>query len=392
MKYNFDAMQNRLGSDSIKWEKQLKFGTQSGLLPFWIADTDFAALPEAVEAMKQRLEHPVFGYTFTGNRTVETVQKWYERRHQVKLGIEAFLPAQGVVTAIWFSLRGFTKPGDKVLVFTPVYDPFFAVIGNQGREQVDCPLIYENGTYRINWEDLEDKLKQGVSAMIFCNPHNPVGRVWSPEDVEKIVLLCKKYSVWLLSDEIHGDVVLYGNHYTSAARFAGVYDKMIVYTAISKTFNMAGLHSSCCLIPNQEGKQLQDKTAREAWVMGPNCMANAAIEACYTYGDQWVDEQNEYLTGNADFVMDYLGEHAPEVGVVKPEGTYLMWLDFGKLHLTGDEIMKKLAANYGLAVGSGTGYRGNGESFMRFNIGCPRAVLEQGLEKIVQFVTDEKGV
>lgn len=391
MKYSFDEPQNRLGSDSIKWEKQLKFGCQSGLLPYWIADTDFATLPEAVEAMKQRVEHPLFGYTFTGSRTLKTVQEWYERRHQVKLGLEAFLPAQGVVTSIWFSLRGFTKPGDKVLVFTPVYDPFFVVINNQGREQVDCPLTYENGSYQINWEDLEEKLKQGISAMIFCNPHNPVGRVWTAEEVEKVVLLCKKYSVLLLSDEIHGDVVLYGNRYTSAARFSDIYDRMIVYTAISKTFNMAGLESSCCLIPNQELKDKQGQSMRDAWIMGPNALANRAIEACYTYGDQWVDEQNEYLTGNSDLVIQYLGEHAPEIGVVKPEGTYLMWLDFGTFHLTSNDIMKKLAADYGIAVGSGSCYGGNAEGFMRLNIGCPRSVLRQGLEKIAQFAADEKG-
>lgn len=392
MKYDFDAVYDRMGSDSIKWEKQLKFGVPNGLLPFWIADTDFATIPEAVEAMKQRIEHPLFGYTFTGARTLETVQKWYARRHQVELPLDAFLPSLGVVTAIWFSIRALTKPGDKVLVFTPVYDPFFAVIKNQDRQVVDCPLIYENQTYRIDWENLERQLQEGVAAMILCNPHNPVGKVWSAEDVERIVLLCRKYSVYLLSDEIHGDVVLYGNHYTSAARYADLYDQMIVYTAISKTFNMAGLHSSCMLIPNQELKQLQDKTMREAWLMGPNAIANGAIEACYTYGDEWVDAQNAYLTDNAELVIRYLKEHAPMIDVVKPEGTYLMWLDFGRLGLSSAEICDHLVKEYGLAIGSGAGYGDNAEGFMRFNIGCPRSVLMQGLEKIAQFANSVKGV
>ena len=158
MKYDFNKVQDRIGSDSIKWEKQLKFGTKTGLLPFWIADTDFATLPEAVEAMKKRLEHPVFGYTTTGERTLETVRGWYKRRHQVDLPVSAFSPSEGVVTSIWFSIRGFTQPGDGVLVFTPVYDPFFAVINNQGRKQVDCPLVYSEGRYTIDWEDLEKKL------------------------------------------------------------------------------------------------------------------------------------------------------------------------------------------------------------------------------------------
>ena len=393
MKYDFNKVQDRIGSDSIKWEKQLKFGTKTGLLPFWIAETDFATLPEAVEAMKKRLEHPVFGYTTTGERTLETVRGWYKRRHQVDLPVSAFSPSEGVVTSIWFSIRGFTQPGDGVLVFTPVYDPFFAVINNQGRKQVDCPLVYSEGRYTIDWEDLEKKLAGGdVKAMIFCNPHNPVGRVWTEDEVRNIVELCKKYSVWLFSDEIHGDVVLYGHQYTSAARFADVYDHMLVYTAISKTFNMAGLHSSCTIIPNPEYKKIQEDTLRQAWLMSPNCMANSAIEACYTYGDEWVDEQNAYLTENAEFVTSYLKEHAPQIKPVKPEGTYLMWLDCSELSMTSEEIVKILASEYKMAVGGGAGYQGNGEYFLRFNIGCPRETLEKGMEILAQFVADKKGV
>ncbi len=391
MTYDFDKPYDRMGSDSIKWEKQLKFGVMSGLLPFWIADTDFATLPEAVKAMKQRLEHPLFGYTFTGNRTLETVRDWYLRRHQVELPIEAFLPSQGVVTAIWFTIRALTRPGDRVLVFTPVYDPFFAVIRNQDRVVEDCPMLYENQTYRMDWELLERQLSQGVSAMIFCNPHNPVGRVWTREEVERIVTLCKQYHVPLLSDEVHGDVVLYGNRYTSAAKFADVYDNMIVYTAISKTFNMAGLHSSCLLVPKPELKQLLDKTLREAWIMGPNAMANSAIEACYTFGDQWVDQMNDYLTGNADLVLRYLAEYAPGIRPVKPEGTYLMWLDCRALEKDSDQITACLAKEYGLAVGSGAGYGASAEGFLRLNIGCPRPLLKEGLERIARFAAEEKG-
>ncbi|MCD8221274.1 MAG: PatB family C-S lyase [Clostridiales bacterium] len=391
MKYNFDEVQNRMGSDSIKWEKQLKFGAQSGLLPFWIADTDFATLPEAVEAMKKRVEHPLYGYTFSTSRTRETVRKWYERRHQVKLPPDAFVIANGVVTDLWFTIRALTKPGDPILVLTPVYDPFFAVIRNQDRVEVDCPLCYEDGRYEIDWEALENKLQGGVRAMIFCNPHNPVGRVWTEEDVYRIVDLCKKYSVYLLSDEVHGDIVLYGGHYTSAARFADHYDSMIVYTAISKTFNMAGLESSCCLIPNQEVRKSLETAMKQAWLlMGTSVLTAPAIEACYTYGDQWVDELNAYLTENAEYVIHYLQEHAPQIRAVKPEGTYLMWLDCSGMGMTSGEIVKELAQNYQLAVGDGAGYGGGSENFLRFNIGCPRATLRQGLERLAKFAADKR--
>lgn len=385
MNYNFDTVHDRMGSDCLKWEKQVKFGTPSGLLPFWIADTDFATLPQAVEAMKQRLEHPLFGYTFTGSRTLEAVQGWYARRHGVELPIEAFMPSLGVVTAMWFSIRALTRPGDQVLLFSPVYDPFFAIIKNQDRTLADCRLSYENGRYDIDWDDFEAKLRDGVKAVLFCNPANPVGRVWSAEDVERVVRLCKQYGAYLLSDEVHGDIVLYGNRYTSAAKYKDIYDQMIVYTAISKPFNLAGLHSSCMLIPNPELKQLQDKTMREAWLMGPNPLANGAIEACYTYGDEYVDQLCRYVTESADLVIDYLGRNAPQIDVVKPESTYLLWLDCRKLGLTSQEMTDRLVKEEGLAIGSGAGYGGNAEGFLRFNIGCPRATLTQGLEKIARF-------
>lgn len=391
MKYDFDEVHDRMGSDSIKWEKQLKFGVPCGLLPFWIADTDFATVPEAVEAMKKRLEHPLFGYTFTGKRTLETVRSWYETHHQVKLPVESFMPSVGVVTALWFTIRAFTEPGDGILVFTPVYDPFFAVIKNQGRTVVGCPLKHENKTYEIDWELLKEKLEGGVKAMIFCNPHNPVGRVWPREDVERLVQLCRQYSVLLLSDEVHGDVVFPGYSYTSAARFADEYREMIIYTAISKPFNMAGLQSSCLLFPNPELKEVLDGAMKAAWIMGPNAMANCAIEACYTYGDEWLTQMNAYVAENAEFVRKYLAEYAPEIEVTDSQGTYLMWLDFTKCGMTSNEITEKLAREYATAVGSGSGYGPDAEGFIRFNIGCPRSVLKQGLDNIIQFLKDKRG-
>jgi len=383
--YDFDQVHDRMGSDCLKWEKQLKFGQASGLIPFWIADTDFATLPEAMQAMHKRVDHALFGYSFAAAHTYQAVADWYERRHGVKLPISAYSAAHGVVTSMWFTLRAFTKEGDKVLVFTPVYDPFFAIIGNQGREKVDCPLTYENNAYSINWADLEQKLASGVKAMIFCNPHNPTGNVWSAEEVRRMVLLCKQYNVLLMSDEIHGDVVLYGNKYTSAAKFADEYDRMIVYTAISKTFNMAGLESSCNIIPNPEIKAQQEACLRQAWLMSPNCISTAAIDACYTYGDQYVDELNAYLSNSADYVMEYLEKNAPGIKAVKPQGTYLMWLDCSALGKSGTEVTAALVKNYGVAVGDGSVY-GNAEHFIRFNIGCPRRTLEKGLEAMAKYV------
>lgn len=389
MKYNFDQVIDRMGTDSIKWEKQTKFGKPSGgLLPFWIADTDFATLPEAVDAMKLRMQHPLFGYTTTTEKTLRAVQGWYQRRHDVSLPIEAFSASEGVVTSIWFSIRAFTKPGDGVLVFTPVYDPFFHAIETQDRRRIECPLMYKEEHYQIDWTLFETELKQGVKAVIFCNPHNPVSRIWTSEEVERLVTLCKAYDVWLLSDEVHGDIELYDYKYVSVLKYKDLYDKMLVYTAISKTFNMAGLHSSCTIAPNPEYRKAQENCLKEAWLMSPNALANSAIEACYTYGDQWVDELNAYLTQNAEYLLNYCHEKIPSVHPVKPEGTYLMWLDISRLPVNSDTAVRILADQYGIAVGGGACYSGNGEHFLRFNIGCPRVTLQKGLEQLGKFVRE----
>ena len=386
--YDFDQVQNRIGTGSVKWDKQNSFGVESGLLPFWIADTDFASLPEILAAVRKRCDHPVIGYSDYDETCLAAIQGWYRRRHDLEVPLSFLLPAGGVVTSLRFSIQALTGPGDKVLVFTPVYDPFFAIIRNTGRVLADSRMKYEDQRYTIDWEDFETQLKAGVKAVIFCNPHNPVGRVWSRAELQQVADLCRQYDVYLLSDEIHGDITLYGNRYTSMAVFPEVHHKLIVYTAISKTFNMAGLISSCMIIPDQQLKDRIEGTLAEAWIFGPTALAFPAIEAAYTYGDQWVDEQNCYLTGNADTVMAFIGNEMPEVTFVKPEGTFLMWLDFGCMGMTSKEITGVLAKQYGLALGDGAHYGEQADGFMRFNIGTDRKTLKTGLKKLKEFYDD----
>ena len=382
MKYDFNKVQDRIGSDSIKWEKQLKFGTKTGLLPFWIADTDFATLPEAVEAMKKRLEHPVFGYTTTGERTLETVRGWYKRRHQVDLPVSAFSPSEGVVTSIWFSIRGFTQPGDGVLVFTPVYDPFFAVINNQGRKQVDCPLVYSEGRYTIDWEDLEKKLSGGdVKAMIFCNPHNPVGRVWTKEELIKVAEICKKNNTILVGDEIHGDIV-YGEHkHTPLFSLSDdLTDNIVVMGSPSKTFNLACFYSAYVVIKN---KALRDQynVVYDDFHFDYNYLGIEALMACYNECDYYVDQQNEYFWKNIGVVRDFLAENMPEVKMIEPEGTYLLWIDFSAWNMEQDDLMNAFA-EAGVRLNSGTNYGECGKGYVRLNVATQTAVLKKGLECI----------
>ena len=390
----FDEVFERRGHDATKWDYPLFVKDNKDIVPMWVADMDFRTPDCIVDAMAKRLEHHAFGYFKIPQAYFDGIAKWQKERY----GVDGVTADQvdyqnGVLGGVSSFVEAYSLPGDWILLNDTCYTGFQSTIANRGRNIVYSPVKETADGWALDIEDMEKKIiEKKPPIMIFCNPHNPVGRVWTEDEVRKIVELCKKYSVWLFSDEIHGDVVLYGHQYTSAARFADVYDHMLVYTAISKTFNMAGLHSSCTIIPNPEYKKIQEDTLRQAWLMSPNCMANSAIEACYTYGDEWVDEQNAYLTENAEFVTSYLKEHAPQIKPVKPEGTYLMWLDCSELSMTSEEIVKILASEYKMAVGGGAGYQGNGEYFLRFNIGCPRETLEKGMEILAQFVADKKGV
>ena len=386
--FDFDTPIDRRGTTSIKWNVLDGFKPHEDMLPYWIADTDFATVPEVVEALRKRLEHPVFGYSDPLPSTYKAVQGWWERRHHFSPDTEWMFFTTGVVTGINFSLLALTKPKDKVLTFTPVYDPFFAAVENTGRTLVECPLHHEDNYYTIDWERFESELKGGVRAVIFCNPHNPVGRVWTQEELHRVCELCVRYDVWLLCDEIHADYGL-TRPYTPAGRFEFAHDKMVIYTAISKTFNLAGLVCACIMVPN---KEVRDKVRNEfdsRWMFGPSDLSYTAIEAAYTHGDAWMDSVCEYLRGNVKLVCDYMTENMPLVGVTRHEGTFLMWLDMTKLGISSEELTDILSGKYGVALGNGARYGSEADGFMRFNIGCPRSILQKGLERMREFYRDQ---
>lgn len=379
--YDFDKVVDRRGTSSIKWNVQYDFGQKDGLLPFWIADTDFAAEPKILEAMKKRLDHPIIGYADPWDSVYTAIQGWWDRRHGWKPETEWLYISSGVVTSIYFNLKMLIPEGEKVLVFSPVYDPFFAAIQNSGHELVECAMDHEDNYYTINYERFEEELKNGVKAVIMCNPHNPVGRVWSEAELEKLVNLCVKYDVYLLSDEVHCDYA-YARKYTPMGKFEQIYDKLIVYTAISKSFNMAGMVSSCLMIPNVELKKKVIADFESRWMFGPCDLAFNAMEAAYTYGDEWMNEAAAYVKANAEYATEFIKERMPKVQVTKQEGTFLMWLDMNCYGLTSTEITEILAKEYGIALGNGSHYGKGSEGFMRFNIGCARETLKQGLEQM----------
>jgi cysteine-S-conjugate beta-lyase len=390
--YNFDKIVNRLGTGSVKWDIHEMFGVPNGLLPFWIADTDFETLPEIIQAINKRCEHPLFGYTAPKKECLEAVRDWQGRRHNWDIDISSIVPSSGVVTAISFAIQALTNPGDRILIFSPVYDPFFKVIKNTNRQLVDLHLKKNGNTFDIDFEKLEKELAGGVRAIILCNPHNPVGRVWPAEDLKKIAGLCRKHGVYILSDDVHGDITLFGNVYTPIGSFEEAEDLSVTFTAISKTFNMAGLGSSTLIIPNPDVRAKVAGALKGAWIMGPNAIALTAIEAAYKYGDAYVDEQNAYLSANATFVAEFFAEKMPDLGVTKQEGTFLMWLDFNCLGLTCSRLSEIMAKEYKLALSKGVTYGKQADGFMRLNIGCPKRILEKGVRLINELYKNKRHV
>lgn len=382
--YDFNQVLDRRGSSCVKWDVKEPFGVapDAELIPMWIADMDFAVLPEVQEAMKARCDHPAFGYNTPTPGCIPALCGWFERRHGWSFTPDQVVCGIGVVTMIRFTIEAITEPGDKIALFSPVYDPFFAVIRNTGRAVVDLQMEVSDGQYRVDYAAFERALKDGVKAIILCNPHNPVGKVWSREELETIGGLCAKYGAYVMSDEVHGDIVMDGGHYTPMGLIPSVQDKLIVYTAISKSFNLAGLHQSAEIIPNPELRAKVEAGYKGAWIMGPNIMGFTAMEAAYTYGDTWVDELNVYLSGNARYVQEQCAAYMPKVKLVRHEGTFLMWLDLRCLGMSSSELAVVLGRDYGVGLGNGANYGEQCDGFMRLNIACPRATLEKGINAI----------
>ncbi len=379
--YIFDKFVDRRGTACVKWDVRDLFGVgpDADLTPMWIADMDFAVVPEIQTALKERCDHPTFGYNTPTPGCIPALCSWYERRHNWKFTPDQVLNGIGVVTMIRFTLEALTAPGDKVAVFSPVYDPFFAQVRNSGRTLVDLPMKERDGHYSVDLAAFEQALKDGVKAVIFCNPHNPIGKVWTKDEVETIGGLCAKYGAYMLSDEVHGDMVMDGNHYNPMGLVDAIQDKLVVYTAISKTFNLAGLHQSAIIIPNAEVRAKVDAMLKGAWIMGPNLMAFTAMEAAYTYGDKWVDEVVAYISDNVRYVQQQVRDFMPKVKLSHHEGTFLMWLDLRCLGMSSDELTVTLGREYGIGLGNGAHYGKQCDGFMRMNIACPRSTLEKGV-------------
>lgn len=376
MKYNFDKEIDRRNTGSLKWD------VKENELPMWVADMDFQTAPEVTDAIKKKAQNGIFGYQIVSENWYEAIQNWWKNRHDFNIEKQWLCFCTGVVPAISSSVKRITNIGDNVLVQTPVYDIFFHSIENAGRHVLENQLIYQNGEYKINFEDLEEKLSRPLTTtMILCNPHNPVGKIWSKDELKLIGSLCRKYHVTVLSDEIHCDLTDPGLSYIPFASVSEECRKIsITCVSASKAFNIAGLQSAAVIIPDENIRNKVVRGLNSDEVAEPNAFAIESAVAAFTKGEQWLDELREYIYNNKKVVQDYIKKEIPDINVISSEATYLLWLDCSKISEDSSELVKYIREKTGLYLSCGSQYRGNGKMFLRMNIACPKARVQKGLK------------
>ncbi|MBN2160719.1 MAG: pyridoxal phosphate-dependent aminotransferase [Spirochaetes bacterium] len=385
MKYDFDRVIDRTGTGSFKWDLADALFHGSGLLPLWVADMDFESPPEVIEALVMRARHGIFGYTAPGPAYHDAIIKWFRKRHRWKIRPEWLRFAPGVVPALNLLVQAFTAPGDSVIVQMPVYYPFMRAISLNGRTVLNNPLKLEKGRYRMDLEDLERKaMTPGARLIILCSPHNPVGRVWTRDELEGLGSICLKRGILVVADEIHCDLTYQGVRHVP---FASIKEEFLMNSVTclspSKTFNLAGLQTAALVIAGGERRAGYETTLSRLGLTWPNVFGSEALTAAYTHGAPWLDALIDYLAGNLEFLKQFIARNIPGVTVIEPEGTYLVWLDFRGLDMDNNALKRlmiedaRVALDHGFIFGSP-----EGDGFERINIACPRATLEEALRRI----------
>ncbi|MDD6201556.1 MAG: pyridoxal phosphate-dependent aminotransferase [Lachnospiraceae bacterium] len=384
MKYDFDKIINRTNTNSEKYDFADEWGVPKDALPMWVADMDFQTAPCIIEAMHENLNLGIFGYSEPKEEYYDALTKWYRTHFDFNIQKEWVLKTPGVVFGIAVALRALTNPGDAVLIQQPVYYPFRSVIVDNKRKLVNSPLMNRNGYYEMDFTDLEEKIvKNNVKLFILCSPHNPVGRVWKEEELKRVLEICKKHSVFIISDEIHADFTYPGHPHTVFGKIAGDYlEQVIICTSPSKTFNLAGLQISNIVIPSESVRRKCKEEMKAVAYDEVGMLAITACRAAYENGGEWLEELLVYLQGNVDYVRNFLKENLPKVKLIEPEGTYLVWLDFTAYGLTAKELDHKMLNEAKLWLDAGNIFGKEGAGYERVNIACPRSVLKEALERM----------
>ncbi len=410
MKNNFDKVIDRKGTNCTKWDRCKKVFGKDDLLPMWIADMDFEAPKEVIDAMKKRLEHGIFGYTYRPDSFNKSITNWMKTRHQWDIKEDWITFTPGIVPAISIAINTFTNPGDKVIMQTPIYPPFQSVVEKSGRIKINNELMIIDGRYYMDIDKLEEQIKLSdsgfsnntsnknkgfddkVKLLLFCNPHNPSGSVWTKEELLRIGDICLKNNILIVSDEIHSDIIYKGHkHIPIASLSKELEQNTITCIAPSKTFSLAGLSSSAIIIPNEKLRKMFNNTVETLDIDGGNIFGSIALEAAYNCGEKWLEELLVYLEGNLDYLMKYFEDRIPGIKPVRPEATYLIWLDCSRLGLEGRNLVDFFVNEAKVGVNPGFKFGENGKNFVRLNFGCPRSTLEEGLRRIEEAVKNFDG-
>ena len=380
--FDFDKIIDREGTDSVKWDLRKNVFGNADVLPMWVADMDFETPEFVTKAVIERAKHAVYGYSFFSDRYFETLIAWLKRRHNWEVEKDWIVFSPGIVTAVKAAVLAYSAEGDGVIVQPPVYFPFFDAIKINKRKQLTNQLLYLDQTYKIDFEDLAKKAKQAKMILI-SSPHNPVSRCWTKEELLLLGEICIKNEVIIISDEIHADLILPGyKHIPIASLSDELAEITVTCMAPSKTFNVAGLFNSSIIIKNSKLRERFVNVLKSLHLVHSNIFAMTASEAAYAEGDQWVDEMMTYVKGNFDLLERYFKTELPFLSLAKPEATYLAWIDFSKTGLSNKKIRKMLVDEAGLGLSPGTVFGEGGSGFMRMNVGCPRSVVKEALEKL----------
>jgi len=382
MYYNFDEIISRENTDCVKYDLRKQVFRNESVIPMWVADTDFKTPDFIMDALRRRLEHEFFGYGIIPASFYDSIVKWNRRRHNWNIKPEWISFAPGVVPALSLLILAFTQPDDGIIIQPPVYFPFFSVVKNHNRRLIQNPLRYSNGSYSMDFADLEAKM-DGARMMFLCSPHNPSGNVWAPEVLRKVGELCLKHNILLISDEIHSDLILPGfRHMPTAMLSEEIAANTITCMAPSKTFNLAGLSTGFIVTSNTRLRSRYDEVLDQVHVGAGNILGFTATEAAYNFGDEWLKQLMSYIAGNLKYLTEFLTAEIPSIKVIEPQATYLVWLDCSGLKMSPDDLKHFMIEKAGLGLNDGRMFGIEGQGFQRINIGCPRPVLQSALEKL----------
>lgn len=387
MKYNFDEILNRKDSNSIKWNiPKMEYGDED-ILPMWVADMDFKVADEILNALKEPIDHGVIGYELMPDSFYQSIIDWLYKKYNWKVEQEWISYIPGVVPGISVAVNEFTEEDDEILIQPPVYHPFYRVAENNNRIIIENPLKLNNGKYEIDFKDMKDKITEKTTMSVLCSPHNPVGRVWTREELEEFANICVENNMVIVSDEIHCDLVFKNHkHIPIAAISDEISRSTITLMAPSKTFNIPGLSASVAIIENKDLRDKFNKRLEKIELIHANTFSVVGFTAAYNKGEQWLREAMKYMEENADYAVKYINENIEGVKTYKPEGTYLLWIDFNGLGKTPEEINNLLIKKGKIMLNNGEMFGAGGEGFFRLNVACPRKTLEDGLSRIKKAV------